>query len=263
MGKLGKLKEILSQLGSVVVAYSGGLDSTFLAKVAKDVLGDKVLAVTAVSATYPKEELVAAKALAAKLGLRHRVIATDELKDVCFRSNPWNRCYFCKRELFKKLTAIAKNLGYRVVVDGSNISDKLDLRPGDKAKKEFGVRSPLLEAGFTKSDIRRYCRRFDLDIWDKPAQACLASRIPYGRPITPEVIQKIYLAERYLKQLGLKQVRLRHYEDLCRIEVMSSDFSKVISVHKRIVTRLKQLGYRYITLDLQGYRSGSMNEIFD
>ena len=261
MDKLKNLKKILSDMGSVLVAYSGGVDSTFLLKVASEVLADKVLAVTAVSPTYPPGELVFSRRMSAKLGAKLKIINTDELKDKRFISNTANRCYFCKKELFGKLINIARKNKLKFVCDASNLSDDRDWRPGNKAKEEFGIRSPLKEAGFNKEEIRRISRRLGLDSWDKPNLACLASRIPYGMKITPEALIRIHKAEKFLNALGFRQIRLRHYNGLCRIEVFNKDMPKLLKKRNLIVARLKSLGYNYVTLDLEGYRTGSMNEV--
>jgi uncharacterized protein len=244
----------------VLLAYSGGADSSFLLKVARDVLGNNVLAVTAVSATYPRQELVLAKKTSQRLKARHKIIRTLELKDKNFVSNSPNRCYFCKKELFAKLKTIACKNKLNFVIDATNLTDKRDFRPGDRAKKQLGIRSPLEEAGFTKSEIRRLSRNFKLPTWDKPSLACLASRIPYGLPVTPDVLSRIERAEEILRAIGFEQVRLRHYNGLCRIEVESNKLGELIKKRNLIVARLKALGYNYVSVDLEGYRSGSLNE---
>lgn len=259
MDKLNKLRGILKNMGSVLLAYSGGADSTFLLKVASDVLGDKVLAVTAVSPTYTQEELVFALSMAKSIGIRHKIIKTYELKDKKFIANPINRCYFCKRELFSQLKALAKKHKLNFVADASNVSDKKDFRPGNMAKKELNIRSPLQEAHLSKEDIRNLSQQLGLQTWNKPALACLASRIPYGVRISPSVLELINKSEAYLRSLGFKQVRLRHYNGLCRIEVFKEDIPTLIGKRNLIVGKLKHLGYHYVTLDLEGYRSGSMN----
>ncbi len=259
--KLKKLKDALKRMGSVLVAYSGGVDSTLLLKVSKVTLKDKVLAVTADSPTYPQEELNSAKRMAQEIGVRHKIIKTYELKDKNFSFNPVNRCYFCKRELFSRLKDIAKRNNLNFVIDASNSSDKKDFRPGNKAKEEFKIRSPLQEAGFSKEDIRALSKKMELGTWNKPALACLASRIPYGRKITPPILTRINKAEVFLRRLGFLQVRLRHYNGLCRIEVFKDDIPKLISQHDLIVEKLKRLGYNYVTVDLEGYRTGSLNEV--
>jgi uncharacterized protein len=222
---------------------------------------DKILAVTAYSATYPKEELLFAKDIARTFGVRHKIIKTYELEDKKFTANPVNRCYFCKKELFSRLKDMAKKFKLNFVADASNISDKEDFRPGNKAKGKLKIRSPLQEAGISKEDIRLLSKRLGLSTWDKPALACLASRIPYGRKITSRILARINKAEVFLRQLGFLQVRLRHYNGLCRIEVFKDDIPKLISKHDLIVEKLKRLGYNYVTVDLEGYRTGSLNEV--
>jgi len=261
MNNLGVLKKILKDMGSVLIAFSGGADSTFLLKVAAEILPkDKILAITADSATYPKEELLLARNMAKTLGVNHKVIKTSELKNKKFISNPVNRCYFCKNELFRRLKSIALKNKLNFVADASNISDKLDFRPGNAAKKELGIRSPLEEAGLTKQDIRSLSKKMGLGTWDKPSSACLASRIPYGTKITPRILSRINKAEKILRGIGFKQVRLRHYNGLCRIEVLKDDIPALIARRNLVIEKLKNLGYNYITVDLEGYRTGSLNE---
>jgi pyridinium-3,5-biscarboxylic acid mononucleotide sulfurtransferase len=260
MDKVKKLKSILKDMGSVLVAYSGGVDSTFLLKVCRQVLGDNVLAVTGDSATYPAQELAFAKKAARDIGSRHLIIKTDELADKRFTANSPRRCYYCKSELFGALKSLAKEKKMNFVIDASSVSDRHDYRPGSKAGQLLGVRSPLEEAGFTKEDIRKASRALKLSTWDKPSLACLASRIPYGTPIAPALLGRISKAEKFLQGLGFRQVRLRHYNGLCRIEVPESNIAALVAQRDRITRRLKKLGYQYITIDLQGYRTGSMNE---
>jgi uncharacterized protein len=260
--KLSKLKQIIKGYSSCLVAFSGGVDSSFLLAVAATVLPrNKLLAVTADSPTYPCEELLGAKRIAQSLGVRHKVIKTNEFRDKKFISNPIDRCYFCKRELFAALNKIAKDNKLNFVLDASTISDKVDFRPGSLAKKELKVRSPLQEAGLTKVDIRSLSKKLGLSTWDKPSLACLASRIPYGIKISREILERVHKGEAVLKKEGFAQVRLRHYNGLCRIEVTKKDVPRLLVVRNRIVDRLKKLGYNYVTVDLEGYRSGSMNEV--
>jgi uncharacterized protein len=258
--KLNRLKEIISGYKSCVIAFSGGVDSTLLIRVAKGILPkNKILAVTAVSLTYPKEELRFSKVIAKELGVRHKIIKTEEFKDKKFISNPINRCYFCKKELFSKLKKIAAKNKLNFVLDASNISDESDFRPGDKAKDELKVCSPLLEAGFNKEDIRTLSKLLGLRTWNKQSLACLASRIPYGTEISSEVLKRINQAEAYLRNIGFSQVRVRHYDGLCRIEVLKEDTLRLTHLGNQIVDRFKALGYNYVTVDLEGYRTGSMN----
>lgn len=263
--KLKRLKNILSDMESVLLAYSGGVDSTFLLKVVCDVLPEnKVLAVTASSATYPRDELIFAKKLAAQLKASHLIIETKELDNPEFRNNPLNRCYYCKRELFLRLNSIADKKNLKFVIDASQVSDNNDFRPGEQAKKELKVRSPLREAGFTKEDIRSASRIFDLPTWDMPSQACLASRIPYGNKISQDALRKIEGAEKLIRGLGFKQVRVRTYNGLCRIEVEKKQIPHFLSrLSEREINSLKKLGYDYVTVDLEGFRSGSMNPAID
>ncbi|MCX5680640.1 MAG: ATP-dependent sacrificial sulfur transferase LarE [Candidatus Omnitrophica bacterium] len=259
--KLKKLKKILKNLQSTVVAYSGGLDSTFLLKVAIDTLGkDNVVAVTAISETYPASEYKEARLLAKKIGARLVTIHTDELEDEPFKSNPVNRCYYCKSELFRKLSSIAKQYKKTAVLDGTNHDDLKDVRHGRKAAAEYGVKSPLLEAGLTKNDIRRYSKALGLSTHDKPSFACLASRIPFGSAISAGDLTKVDAAEGFLKRLGFKQVRVRLHKDIARIEILGKDFIKAVRSSGRITAGMRRMGFVYVTLDLAGYRTGSMHE---
>lgn len=262
MKKLNELKRILKEMGSVLIAYSGGVDSTFLLKVAYDTLGDNVVAVTARSETYPSFELCEAEKMAKRIGVSHIIIDTEELNDYNFISNPPNRCYFCKKELFGRLLKIAKEHGLRWVADGSNLDDLRDIRPGRKAKEEFGIRSPLEEAGLGKDDIRRLSKALNLETWDKPPFACLASRFPYLEQITLDKLKMVDFAEGFIRNLGIRQVRVRHHGGLARIEVSKDDMIHLLNdgIRDEVISRLKEIGYDYITLDLQGHRQGSMNE---
>ena len=261
--RLERAKEILRQLGSVLIAFSGGVDSSFLARLAHETLGAKALAVTATSETYPSFEYEQAVQVAKEIGIAHHTIHTEELSIEGFKNNPPNRCYFCKKELFQKLLDLAKERGLAHVVDGANADDTGDWRPGLLAARELGVRSPLLEAGLTKQDIRDLSKRMGLSTWDKPSYACLSSRFPYGKTITPEALHKVAHAEEFLRSLGFRQFRVRHHDTVARIELEAGAFPKLLdpAIRERIVARLKEIGYAYVAVDLQGYRTGSMNEV--
>jgi len=260
--RLQNLKKILLNMQSVLIAYSGGLDSTFLVKVASDVLGDKVLAVTAVSAAYPVKEVKAAKDLIKKLKVKHIVIKTKELSNRKFIANTKDRCYWCKQELFSELKSLAKKHKLKYVLDGANYEDTKDFRPGAKAASELGVRSPLKEVGLDKAGIRYLSRKLNLSTWDKASFACLASRFPYGMKINKKNLNKVDKAESFLRDLGFSQVRVRHHDQMARIELAKQEMPRILSepLRKKIVSCFKKLGYVYVSFDLEGYRTGSMNE---
>jgi uncharacterized protein len=261
--KLRRLREILEGLGRVVVGFSGGVDSTFLLKTAADVLGTKnVLAVVAGSETYPSREVKEALRLARFLKVRSREIQTRELENPEFAKNPPLRCYYCKGELWAVMKKIARAEGFAAIVDGSNADDTRDFRPGARASREMGVRSPLQEAGITKDEIRRLSKQAGLPTWDKPSLACLASRFPYGTPIEKKSLTQVGRAEDLLRGLGFGQLRVRHHKSIARIEIPTEDFPGLMrpAVRRRVVAGLKKLGYVYVALDLAGYRTGSMNE---
>jgi len=261
--KFNTLYQILEDMGTVVLAYSGGVDSTFLLKAASEILRDRVLAVTAISPTYTQNEYERACGLAQSFGVRHITIETDELEDPRFCENPPNRCYYCKMGLFRKLRGIADREGIEFIVDASNLDDCSDHRPGMIAAEEVGIRSPLIEAQLTKEEIRALSRRMNLPTWDLPSMACLASRFPYGETITPEKIKRVDQAEDFLRDLGFKEIRVRSHGHLARIEVARDRVRELseTKLRKKIVKELKSFGFAYVALDLEGYRTGSMNEI--
>ncbi|MCP2240525.1 ATP-dependent sacrificial sulfur transferase LarE [Thermoanaerobacterium thermosaccharolyticum] len=260
--KYENLKKYIKQLGSAVIAFSGGVDSTFLAKVCKDMLNDSCLAVTATSSTYPEREFKEALELAKEIGIRHKIIKSEELEIEGFSKNPIDRCYYCKSELFSKLKKVADDEGIEYVLDGTNADDTGDFRPGRRAAKELGVKSPLLECGFTKDDIREMSKRLGLPTWNKPAYACLSSRFPYGQEITSEKLSMVEKSEEYLLNLGFVGFRVRHHGDVARIELNPDQINMMMdeNIRKKVVSKLKEIGFKYVSLDLEGYRTGSMNE---
>ncbi|MBN7772219.1 ATP-dependent sacrificial sulfur transferase LarE [Clostridium aminobutyricum] len=260
--KLESLKSNIRSLESVAVAFSGGVDSSFLLKVAYDVLGENVVAVTARSSTYPEREYREAVEFAESYGIRHQVIVSEELEVEGFSDNPINRCYLCKNELFTKIKDIAQKANLKNVIEGSNYDDLADFRPGLAAVSELGIASPLREALLTKEEIRVLSKEMGLKTWDKPSFACLSSRFPYGEKITVERLRMIDQAEQFLLDLGFKQVRVRYHGDIARIEIHEKEFAKLLNpeITQIIYTQFQQIGFLYAALDLKGYRTGSMNE---
>jgi uncharacterized protein len=262
LDKAHRLQEILAGYNSVLVAFSGGVDSAYLAIAAASAIGDRALAVTADSPSYPDTHRQLALSIAKDFGLAHEMIKTAELERPEYRANPANRCYYCKDELYSHLEAIAKARGIAVVVDGNNADDRGDYRPGRQAAREHGVRSPLDEADLTKEEIRVLAREAGLHSWNEPASACLSSRIPYGHEVSNEVLRQIEQAENVVRELGFRVFRVRHHDAVARLEIARAEMARALDpdVNVRLIAGLKALGYQYVSLDLQGYRLGSLNE---
>jgi pyridinium-3,5-biscarboxylic acid mononucleotide sulfurtransferase len=260
--KFERLNNLLREQDGLLVAFSAGVDSTFLLKVAHMVLGERAIALTASSATAPPGEVEAAKEFANSLGCRHIVLDSNEMANPLFAQNPVNRCFFCKDELYRICRGEADKLGIRIIVDGTNLDDLKDHRPGLQAANQWGVRHPLVEAEMTKADIRRYSRELDLPTWDKPSSPCLSSRFPYGTEINLERLKKVAECEVFMKELRFREFRVRYHGDLARIEVAQSEIDRLFEKATRdaVVKRFKEIGFNYVTIDLQGFRSGSLNE---
>jgi uncharacterized protein len=260
--KAARLEAVIRARPKAVVAFSGGVDSTLLLKACVDALGpENVTAVTGVSETYTPEERRTARRTARTLGVRHVLLETEELACPAFAANPADRCYHCKRELFGRIKELAEGLGAKTFYDASNVDDLADYRPGRRAVREFRVRSPLVEAGFTKKDVRALAKRLGLPSWDKPANPCLASRVPYGTPITSGILARIRAGEKYLRSLGFPVVRLRHHGELARLEVPAADIPRLVrpATSRKVARRLRSLGYLWTAVDLEGYEMGSLN----
>ena len=257
--KVEHLRAIIRGYGSVLVAYSGGVDSTLVSVVAHQELGDRALACIGVSPSYPTRELDAAVEHAVTARIPYRLVNTEEHLDPKYAANPVNRCYFCKAELHDRLGMIAAQEGWAVVVDGNNASDLGDFRPGAGAARERGVHSPLQEANITKSEVRQIAQSLDIPVWDKPAMACLSSRVPHGTPISPELLRQIESAEDVLVNLGFRQFRVRHHGDIARLELLPEDFERALALRETIHEGILAAGYKFVALDLEGFRSGSMN----
>jgi uncharacterized protein len=261
--KFNKLKENLKSMDRVIIAFSGGVDSTFLLKAASQSGLSEILAVTGVSESLPQDELSFARAFTSSLDIKHRTIITEELKDTNYANNPPDRCYYCKKDLFSRLRKIAEEEKYPFILDGTNADDVHEWRPGRRAAQEEGVKSPLLDAALSKKEIRDISRRFGLSTWDKPATPCLSSRFQYGQRITAEALERVSKAEGFIRKIGIREFRVRDHSEVARIEVLPEEFRIFMNntVRDEVVSFLRSIGYKYVTLDLQGFRSGSANEV--
>lgn len=259
--KMERLRAILRELAPIAVAYSGGVDSSLLAVLAHQELGDRALAITAVSPSLARADLKEARLIADAFGFRHELVQTNEFDDVSYLENSPQRCYWCKREILRALGERVKAGGGGTLIDGSNLDDLGDHRPGRQAAAEYGLCSPFVEAGIGKTDVRAFARALGLPNWDKPAAACLSSRIPFGTPIDAGLLERIQKGEEYLHELGIRQARLRHHGDIARLEVSPADFTAVLAQSEGILKRLQALGYTFVALDLAGYQTGSLNKL--
>jgi uncharacterized protein len=262
IAKEERLRELIRALDSVIVAYSGGVDSSYVAYVANEELGPRAVCITGQSASLPSYQNAEIKSVVEKFGFHHEIIRTDELENPNYSANNADRCYFCKDELYNKLESVARSRGIEHIVDGSTVDDLDDYRPGRQAAKQHAVRSPLIEVGLNKSEVRELSRRATLPTWDKPASPCLSSRIAYGTTVTIERLSKVDRGEEILREFGFREFRVRHHDTLVRLEIAASEMDRVLrkDVVEQLAARFRELGFKYVTLDLQGFRSGSMNE---